>query len=142
MAQANPQLSVVCPAFQEEDVLPYFHAALANVLDRLAGWDTVEVIYVDDGSRDGTLAVIKDLARQDSRVRYLSLSRNFGHQAALVAGLEHSRGDVVVTLDAYLQHPPELLPVLLEKWQEGNDIVLTIRQDDPHLGFFKQRTSR
>src|SRR5262245_49073801 len=114
MAQDVCRLSVVCPAFEEEEVLPHFHAALAAVLDRLGDDYEIEVLYVDDGSRDRTLAVIKDLARADPRVRYLSLSRNFGHQLALTAGLEHARGDVVITLDSDLQHPPGLLPVLLE----------------------------
>jgi dolichol-phosphate mannosyltransferase len=136
------RLSVVCPAYQEEEVLPLFHSALAAVLDQLPDHYEIEVIYVDDGSRDRTLDVLKDLARQDARVQYLSLSRNFGHQAALTAGLEHAAGDVVVTLDSDLQHPPELLSVLLKKWQQGFAIVLTIRQDDPQLGWFKRCTSR
>jgi dolichol-phosphate mannosyltransferase len=99
MAGDSPTLSLVCPAYQEEEVLPHFHAALSTVLDRLDGDYDVEIIYVDDGSRDGTLSVLRDLAARDGRVRYLSLSRNFGHQAALTAGLEHARGDVVVTVD-------------------------------------------
>jgi dolichol-phosphate mannosyltransferase len=142
MAPDLPVLSVVCPAYQEEEVLPHFHRELAAVLDRFAGRYDVEVLYVDDGSRDGTLDVLRDLARRDGRVRYLSLSRNFGHQAALTAGLEHARGDAVITLDADLQHPPSLLPTLVQKWREGCDVVLTIREDDPGLGFFKRFSSR
>jgi dolichol-phosphate mannosyltransferase len=102
----------------------------------------VEVLYVDDGSRDRTLAVIKELAEQDHRVRYLSLSRNFGHQAALSAGLEHARGDIVITMDSDLQHPPAVIPSLLEKWRAGHDVVLTIRDEDPRLSHFKRWTSR
>jgi dolichol-phosphate mannosyltransferase len=97
---------------------------------------------VDDGSRDGTLPILRDLAAADPRVRYLSLSRNFGHQAALTAGLEHATGDVVVSMDSDLQHPPELLPALLAKWKEGYEVVLTIREDDRRLGRFKLLTSR
>jgi dolichol-phosphate mannosyltransferase len=142
MARVISKLSIVCPAFQEEEVLPLFHQELSEILLALADDYDIEVIYVDDGSRDRTLEVLKALATQDPRVRYLSLSRNFGHQAALTAGLEHAGGDVVITLDSDLQHPPALIPVLLEKWKEGSDIVLTIRQDDPHLGFVKRFTSR
>jgi dolichol-phosphate mannosyltransferase len=142
MAEDVSRLSVVCPAYQEEEVLPHFHRELSAVLDCLGEHYEVEVIYVDDGSRDRSLKVIKELAQRDARIRYLSLSRNFGHQAALTAGLEHARGDVVITLDSDLQHPPALLPVLLERWRKGFDIVLTIRQDDPRLGIFKRWTSR
>lgn len=139
---APVQLSVVCPAFNEEEVLPRFHAELCAVLEPLRGEYEVEILYVDDGSRDRTLEVLRRLAAADARVRYLSFSRNFGHQAALTAGLEHARGDVVVSMDSDLQHPPELVPVLLAKWREGHDLVLTLRQDDPRLSPFKRLSSR
>jgi dolichol-phosphate mannosyltransferase len=139
---APVKLSVVCPAFNEEEVLPLFHAELCAVLAPLQRDYEIEIIYVDDGSRDGTLEVLRRLAADDARVRYLSFSRNFGHQAALTAGLEHARGDVVVSMDSDLQHPPALLPTLLEKWREGNDLVLTLRQDDPLLSPFKRLSSR
>src|SRR5436309_10933431 len=77
----------------------------------------------------------------DGRVRYLSLSRNFGHQAALTAGMEHARGDAVITLDTDLQHPPSLIPTLVARWCEGHDVVLTLRADDRRLGLFKRMTS-
>ena len=135
-------LSVVCPAFNEEEVLPRFHAELCATLAPLAREYELEVLYVDDGSRDGTLEVLRRLAASDARVRYLSLSRNFGHQAALTAGLEHATGDIVVSLDSDLQHPPDLIPALLEKWKDGYDVVLTVREDDPRLSSFKRLTSR
>jgi dolichol-phosphate mannosyltransferase len=141
MAKDLPKLSIVCPAYNEEDVLPLFHRELCSVLAPLEHDYQVEILYVDDGSRDGTLDVIKSLAAADRRLRYFSLSRNFGHQAALTAGLEHALGDVVITLDSDLQHPPALIPTLLRKWQEGHDVVLTIRADDPQLGFFNRFTS-
>jgi len=136
------KLSVVCPAFDEEEVVPRFHAELAAVLDGLGEGYDVEVLYVDDGSRDGTLEVLRRLAAIDGRVRYLSLSRNFGHQAALTAGLRHACGDVVITLDSDLQHPPALIPALLERWRAGHDVVLTLREDDPRLGRLKRWSSR
>jgi dolichol-phosphate mannosyltransferase len=102
----------------------------------------VEILYIDDGSRDGTLDFIRQLAAADSRVHYLSFSRNFGQQAALTAGMNYARGDVIITLDADLQHPPAVIPQLLAKWREGCDIVLTFREDDPRLGWLKRMTSR
>jgi dolichol-phosphate mannosyltransferase len=141
MADAPPLLSIVCPAFEEEDVLPHFHAALCEAVEPLSGQFRLEIVYVDDGSRDRTLETLKQIAARDIRVRYLSLARNFGHQAALTAGLEHARGEAVVTLDADLQHPPTLIPALVAKWREGYDVVLTIRADDPRLGWFKRTSS-
>ncbi len=137
-----PRLSVICPAYDEEEVLPHFHRALTSALATLATEFSVEIVYVDDGSRDRTLAVIQSLAAHDPRVRYLSFTRNFGHQAALTAGLEHARGDVVITLDSDLQHPPALIPELLRRWREGYDVVLTVRADDVRTGFLKRAFSR
>lgn len=142
MAHDLPKLSLVCPAFQEEEVLPHFHRELSAVLNRLEPEFECEILYIDDGSRDRTLILLRTLAATDRRVRYLSFSRNFGHQAALTAGLEHAEGDIVITLDADLQHPPQLIPELLQKWREGHDVVLTIRAEDPRLGFVKRFTSR
>jgi glycosyltransferase involved in cell wall biosynthesis len=142
MSAKLPLLSIVSPAFQEEEVLPLFHRELAVVLAQLKSDFRIEIIYVDDGSRDGTLAVIKDLAAQDERVRYLSLSRNFGHQAALTAGLEHARGDIVITMDSDLQHPPAIILPLLTQWRQGHDVVLTIRAEDERLGLIKRLTSK
>jgi polyisoprenyl-phosphate glycosyltransferase len=142
MSATVRKLSVICPAYEEEAVLPRFHAELAAVLDELSPEYEAEVIYVDDGSEDGTLAVLRQLAATDRRVRYLSLSRNFGHQAAITAGLEHATGAAVITLDSDLQHPPSLIPTLLAKWRAGNDIVMTLREEDPDLGPVKRVTSR
>jgi len=139
---ATTTLSIVCPAYQEEDVLPLFHSALAAALAPLATEYALEILYVDDGSRDRTLEVIRGLAAADPRVRYVSLSRNFGHQAALTAGLDHASGDAVVSLDSDLQHPPALIPTLVARWREGNDVVLTIRADDVRLSWFKRFSSR
>lgn len=135
-------VSIVCPAYQEEDVLPPFHQELSAVLARLEDKYCFEIVYVDDGSRDGTLECLRQLASGDKRVRFVSLSRNFGHQAALTAGLEHAVGDAVISMDSDLQHPPAILPQLLERWEAGHDVVITIRQDDPNLSFFKRFTSR
>lgn len=136
------KLSIVCPAFEEEEVLPNFHAELCAALTPLESEFDFEILYIDDGSRDRTLDYLRHLACSDSRIRYLSFSRNFGQQAALTAGMEHARGDAVITLDSDLQHPPSLIPALVEQWRKGHDIVLTFRADDPRLSYFKRLSSR
>ena len=119
-------LSVVTPAYNEAEGLPKLIEELRAVLETLA--DEYEIIVVDDGSKDETLDVLVDLQRADRRVKWVALSRNFGHQAALVAGLERARGDVVITMDADLQHPPALLPTLVQQWREGSDVVYTVKR--------------
>ncbi len=120
-------LSIVVPVFNEQE-----NAALVaqRVREALAGLDLDhELLFVDDGSRDRTAAIVEQLARADGRVRLVRLSRNFGHQAALLAGLDHARGDAVITMDGDLQHPPELIPRLVELWRDGADVVQTIRRE-------------
>jgi len=138
----RPLLSVVAPAFNEEAVLPHFHEQLTRVLVTLADEFDIEIVYVDDGSDDATPAILARLACDDSRVRYLRLSRNFGHQTALTAGLEHARGDVIVSMDSDLQHPPAVIRELIRQWREGHDVVITLRRDHRSLGGFKKLTSR
>lgn len=138
----RPRLSIVCPAYQEEEVLPRFHPALAAAVAGLEPAFEIEVIYVDDGSRDRTLDVIRTLAATDARVRYVALSRNFGKEAAIAAGLEHAGGDVVVTLDSDLQHPPELIPGLVERWKAGAEVILLYRSEEVREPFVKRTGSR
>lgn len=136
----RPLVSLVCPAYREEEVLPLFHAALAAAIDPLIEYD-FEIVYVDDGSKDGTLAAMRKLAA-DPRVRYLSLSRNFGKESALAAGVAHARGDAVITIDTDLQHPPRHIPDLIAHWQNGAEVVLTIRREDRRLSWFKRNSSK
>jgi glycosyltransferase involved in cell wall biosynthesis len=119
-------LSIVVPAYNEDAVLPEFHARLAGVLDQ-SGLDDAEIVYVNDGSRDLTLQVMRALRVRDPRVAIVDLSRNFGKEVALTAGLDHARGDAVVVIDADLQDPPELIPALVERWREGFDVVYAQR---------------
>lgn len=119
----RPRLCVVIPAFNEAALLDQTSRALAVSLDALdVDWS---VVFVNDGSRDGSSRVLERLYRTDSRFGYILLSRNFGHQAALTAGLDHAEGDVIVTMDADLQHPPEMLRALLDAWRQGFDVVHT-----------------
>jgi hypothetical protein len=126
VSEKVPRVSVICPAYREEVVLPRFHEQLSRALSPLGDY-RFEIVYVDDGSDDGTLEQMRRLAGLDGRVRYLSLSRNFGKEAALTAGLAHATGDAVITMDTDLQHPPEVIPQLLTQWRGGADIVRTER---------------
>jgi glycosyltransferase involved in cell wall biosynthesis len=132
-------LSVVVPAFNEAEVLPEFHRRLSDTLDRMPV--TAEIIYVNDGSRDETLGVLFGLQRRDARVTVLDLSRNFGKEIALTAGLDHARGDAVVVLDADLQDPPELIPRLLDGLDEGYDVVYGKRTSRRGEGPLKRTTA-
>ena len=118
-------LSVVVPLFNEQESLPELHRRLTDTLSALGV--EYELLLVNDGSRDRTRVLLDALTRTDLRVRPLHLSRNFGHQAAVTAGLEHARGDCVAVLDGDLQDPPEVIPALLERWREGFDVVYAVR---------------
>jgi dolichol-phosphate mannosyltransferase len=135
----QPRISVVVPAFNEADGIEPLLKRLLPVL-RMHG--TFEVLFVDDGSTDRTLEVVKRQRALHPEVAYLSFSRNFGHQAALRAGLAHARGECAISLDADLQHPPELLHELIARWELGDEVVYTIREDGPELGWTKRTTSR
>ncbi len=124
----NPaEISIVVPVYNEEAGLAAFWARLAPVLASLAC--RAEVVFIDDGSSDGTLAQLLSLRHLDPRVRIVSLSRNFGKEIALSAGLDHADGDAVVPIDADLQHPPEVIPELVARWRDGSDIVIALRRD-------------
>jgi len=130
---------VVLPAHDEETAIPELASRLGRVLDTLP--QESEIIFVDDGSRDATWARMRDAAAHDARVRALRLSRNFGHQAALSAGLSVASGDAVVTMDSDLQHPPEVIPDLLSAAQKGDDVVYAIRTRREGEGWVKARAS-
>jgi dolichol-phosphate mannosyltransferase len=131
-------VSVVVPVLDEAAALPDLYR---RVLDAL-GDEVFELVVVDDGSTDGTGEVLTGLAAQDPRVKVLSLSRRFGHQAALTAGLDVAAGDAVVMMDGDLQDPPELLPVMLEHWRNGSDVVYAVRQTRTGETRFKVATAR
>ncbi|MES2511292.1 MAG: glycosyltransferase family 2 protein [Pseudomonadota bacterium] len=129
-------LSIVVPAYNEEDVLPIFHRRLASALEGLeGGW---EVIYVNDGSKDGTLRILKELQAADPRAGFASLSRNFGKESAMSAGLKLARGDAVVLIDADLQDPPELIPGMVDAWRQGADMVNMRRKTREGETWFKK----
>lgn len=133
-------LSIVVPAYNEADNIAPLVERIATVAAPLGPW---ELIFVDDGSHDATLASIKALAGRDRRIRYVSFTRNFGHQPALRAGLRYARGAAVVVMDADFEHPPELIPDLVQAWRGGAKIVLTQRRTNAkQAGAFKRLSSR
>jgi Glycosyltransferases involved in cell wall biogenesis len=126
-------LSVVIPAYNEEENVPILYEKLKKVLDSIG--EDYEIIFVDDGSTDGTYQRLKQLAEKDNRLKVIRFKRNYGQTAAMSAGFEHAKGDVIITLDADLQNDPEDIPILLEKLKEGYHVVSGWRKDrkDPFL---------
>jgi polyisoprenyl-phosphate glycosyltransferase len=122
----RPDLSVVIPVFNEQENLPSLYSRLAGALEPTGL--RYEIIFVDDGSRDSSLSLLRELAGDDPCVVVVELARNFGHQVAISAGLDHARGDGVMIMDADLQDPPEVLPQFIAKWREGHDVVYAIRE--------------
>jgi dolichol-phosphate mannosyltransferase len=135
------KISIVVPTFNEEGNIEVLYHEIIKVFSDLESFD-FELIYVNDGSTDDSLEYIKRLSKEDQRVRFLSFSRNFGHQNALKAGLDHAEGDAVISMDADMQHPPNLIPQMLKLWKEGNDVVYSIRHDKNQISFFKKTTSK
>lgn len=141
MKSSAPLLvSLVIPVFNEVSVIETTHAKITAIIDALPHrfW----IYYVDDGSTDGTDSALQRLAAQDERVRILSLSRNFGHQAALTAGLDHAEGEVIISLDGDGQHPPEMIPQMIELIAQGYDIVQAQRIEQDGRFSFKKLTSQ
>jgi len=136
---SGKKISVVVPCFNEELNIPMLYN---EVKSQVPSQYTVEFIFVDDGSSDSTLSVLKKLKAENANVFFISFSRNFGHQNALKAGIDHASGDCVISMDADLQHPPHLIPQLIEAWEQGYDVVYTVRNDSGDESFFKKMTSR
>lgn len=130
-------VSLVIPAYCEEQVIEECYKRVKSVVCSLSSYDH-ELIFVDDGSTDNTLLLLKGLAARDEKLKILTLSRNFGHQIAITSGLDRARGDAVVVMDADLQDPPELIPKMLEKWEEGNKVVYAKRIARKAEGRFKR----
>lgn len=135
----RPKYSLIVPVYNEEETLPELYRRVSAVMDRLDG--LAELILVNDGSRDRSLAMMRDLHEKDPRVCYLSLARNFGHQIAVTAGLNFVRGQVIVVLDADLQDPPELIPAMIAKWQQGYQVVYAQRTQRRREKWLKRLTA-
>ena len=132
-------LSIIVPCFNEAEVLPVFHQRLRAVLETMP--ESSEIIYIDDGSTDNSHAIVQSFTSTKSRIHVLSLSRNFGKEAAMSAGLNHSRGLAVVLIDADLQDPPELIPDMIAKWREGYEVVNMQRRERHGESWFKRKSA-
>jgi len=132
-------ISIVTPVFNEQDNIEVFYKDICKYMSEQPY--SFEIVFVDDGSSDATPAILDRLVQKDYRVRALLLARNFGHQVALTCGLDNADGDAVITMDGDMQHPPELLPKLIEKWEEGFEVVQTIRLSTEGVSLFKSLTS-
>lgn len=132
-------LSVVVSVYNEEKALEEFYRETTHVLEQIS-WD-YELLFVNDGSRDGSQDILDRMAASDSRVRVISFSRNFGHEAAMIAGLDYSRGDGIICMDADLQHPPECIPDILAKFEEGYQVINMVRTKNRTAGLVKNITS-
>lgn len=134
------KISIVIPAHNEEDNVALIYHRIKEVFRKLVIYN-FEIIFVNDGSRDQTQAKLKELSSQFQDVKFIEFSRNFGHQPAVKAGMDYAYGHAVISMDADLQHPPELIPELIKKWEEGADIVYTIRTYPKQISAFKRKTS-
>ena len=137
---SNKLISIVIPAYNESENIPKTVPAILNLIKPLPY--RFEIIMVADGCTDNTLDKIQELALEHKNIFYIEFSRNFGHQNALKAGLDHASGDCVISLDCDLQHPPEIIPEMLSKWESGYEVVYTIRKEDKKLPLSKRFTSR
>lgn len=130
-------VSIIVPVYNEEKNVPLFYSKAKEVLDKLSGYNW-EFIFVNDGSRDNSLAELEKISQADSRVRIIDFSRNFGKEIALTAGINNSSGDACLMVDADLQHPLELIPKFIEKWERGADVVVGIREKNKGEGITKK----
>ena len=133
-------ISIIVPCLNEQEVIPIFYRTVTEVLDSLENAE-YELLFVDDGSDDRTLKVLKELKKKDRRCRYLSFTRNFGKEAGMYAGLQHAKGDYVVIMDADLQHPPACIPDIIAKFEDGYEVISMIRTKNADAGIIKRITS-
>ena len=135
------KISIIIPAYNEEEVAQECYNRLEEVLNKLNNYEN-EIIFINDGSKDKTLEILTELANQNENVKIISFSRNFGHQAAVTAGLKYVTGDVILIIDADLQDPPELLPEMLKLWEEGNEVIYGERKTREGESRFKLFTAK
>ena len=135
------KITIIIPAYNEEDALNKLYARLENVVNKIDNYE-FELLFINDGSKDRTGNILKELRRQDERVSYISFSRNFGKETAMIAGIDYSKGDAVIFMDADLQDPPELIPELIKYWEQGYDDVYAKRRSRKGESFFKKFTSK
>lgn len=135
------KIDIIVPAYNEEEALPFLFERLEKIMNENTNYQ-FEILFVNDGSKDKTLEIIKQKREQDNRISYVNFSRNFGKETAMIAGLDYSTGDAVIFIDADLQDPPELIPELIKYWEQGYDDVYARRKTREGETFFKKFTSK
>ena len=139
MSHKDPKYSIVAPIFNEEETLPEFFRRICAVVQELDS--SAELVLIDDGSTDNSLALIREFQVQESFIRVLSFSRNFGHQVAITAGIDYAQGSAVIVIDSDLQDPPEVIHELVSKWKAGAELVLAVRSARRGESWFKRATA-
>ena len=134
-------ITILVPTYNEQEVLPMLYERLTKLIEGIPNYD-FEVLFVNDGSKDNTLNLIMELRKKDSRICYVNLSRNYGKETAMIAGLDYAKGDCVIFMDADLQDPPELIPELIKYWEEGYDDVYARRSSRKGETWLKKFTSK
>ncbi len=134
------KISIVIPSYNEEGNLMPVYQRIKSVFENMQGY-SFEIIFVNDGSRDNTQSRLEEMALDFPEIKYIEFSRNFGHQPAVKAGMDYADGNVIISMDGDLQHPPELIPQMVKKWEQGYDIVYTIRSYPKEIPYFKRKTS-
>ena len=135
------KISIIIPAYNEEESLPILYERMVKLMDNMKEYE-FEILFVNDGSKDKTMQIIKEIREKDKRINYVDFSRNFGKEIAMIAGLDYATGDSVVFMDADLQDPPELIPELVKYWEEGYDDVYAKRKNRKGETFLKKFTSK
>ena len=135
------KITIIIPAYNEEESLPYLYERLEKLMNSINNYE-FEILFVNDGSKDNTLNLIKEYRNKDERISYVDFSRNFGKETAMIAGLDYATGDCVIFMDADLQDPPELIPELIKWWEEGYDDVYARRKSRKGETFLKKFTSK
>jgi dolichol-phosphate mannosyltransferase len=135
----KPVYSIIIPVYNEKESLPVMYERMVKVMDQTG--ELWEIILIDDGSSDGSSQQMRELSEKDDRIRVIYFSRNFGHQIAVTAGMDHALGDAVVVIDADLQDPPEVIPDLIEKWKEGYEVVYAVRAERDGETWFKKKSA-
>ena len=135
------KISIIIPAYNEEESLPFLYERLEKLMNEINNYE-FEVLFVNDGSKDKTLAILEEIASKDKNVKVISFARNFGHQCAVTAGLQYVTGDAIVIIDADLQDPPELIPEMLKLWEEGNEVIYGKRKTRDGESKFKLLTAK
>lgn len=138
----KPLYSIIVSVYNEETVLPLFHQEVSEVMDSLSETADFELLFANDGSSDNSRQVLHQLTEKDPRVRVIHFSRNFGHEAAMLAGLDHCRGEAAICMDSDLQHPPTLLPQMFELYRQGKDVITMMRTDRADGGASKRLSSK